>query len=266
MSIDLFKYDGKRALIIGGATGMGAATARRVTELGGEVVVMDVADITYPVKQAVKVDLTKQASVDAALDQLEGEFHAIFACAGVADGTPNLMAINFTSQRHMIERLVERNALPPRSAIAMITSVAGLGWQQELETIGELLATPDWASANKWIEAHPDLENYVFSKQTMNAYVAQKAFPLLERGLRINAIQPGPTDTPLARANAEVWLGYAADYNRAASVETLTPDHMANVLVFLCSDASSGMSGEAFLVDQGQVNATMSGGYVPKGG
>jgi enoyl-[acyl-carrier-protein] reductase (NADH) len=40
---------------------------------------------------------------------------------------------------------------------------------------------------------------------------------------------------------------------------------MANTLVFLCSDAASGMNGESFLVDQGQVNATMSGGYVPEG-
>ncbi len=266
MSIDLFKYDGKRALVIGGATGMGAATARRVAELGGEVIVMDVADITYPVKQAIQVDLTQQASVDEALGQIEGELHAVFACAGVADGTPNITTINFISQRHLVERLVERGTLPPRSAIAMISSVAGLGWQMEMETIGELLATPDWAAAAEWIAAHPDRDNYVFSKQAMSAYVAQQAFPLLKRGLRINAIQPGPTDTPLARANAEIWLGYAADYNRAASVETLTPDHMANTLVFLCSDAASGMNGESFLVDQGQVNATLSGGYKPEGG
>ena len=58
----------------------------------------------------------------------------VFACAGVGDGTPNLMAINFLSQRHMIDRLVERGSLPPRGAIAMISSVAGLGWQMEMET------------------------------------------------------------------------------------------------------------------------------------
>ncbi len=263
MGIDLFRYDGKRALIIGGATGMGAATAQAVAELGGEVIVMDIADITYPVKQAIQVDLTKQASVDAALDQIEGNIDAVFACAGVADGTPNLMTINFISQRYLIERLLERNALPPRSSVAMISSVAGLAWQQDLETILEFLDTPDWESATEWINTHSDSDSYVFSKQAMNAYVARQAFPFLQRGLRINAIEPGPTDTPLARANAEIWLGYAADYNRGASVETLTPEHMANALVFLCSDAASGMNGVSFLVDQGQVNATISGGYKP---
>jgi len=198
MGIDLYRYDGKRALVIGGATGMGAATAQAVAELGGEVIVMDVADISYPVKQAIHVDLTQQSSVDAALDEIEGELHAIFACAGVADGTPNLMTINFISQRHLIERLLERNALPPRASIAMISSVAGMGWQMELETLAELLDTTTWEAACDWIDKHPDRDSYVFSKQAMNTYVARQAFPLLKRGLRINAIEPGPTDTPLA--------------------------------------------------------------------
>ena len=145
----------------------------------------------------------------------------------------------------------------------MISSVAGLGWEMELELIKEFLDTPDWAAAAEWIAAHPEHDNYLFSKKAMSAYVARSSYALLKKGLRINAIQPGPTDTPLARANADIWLGYAADYNRGASVETLTPDHMANTLVFLCSEAAAGMNGVSFLVDQGQVNATVSGGYVP---
>lgn len=146
----------------------------------------------------------------------------------------------------------------------MISSVAGMGWQMELETLAELLDTTTWEAACDWIDKHPDRDSYVFSKQAMNTYVARQAFPLLKRGLRINAIEPGPTDTPLARANAELWLGFAADYNRAASVETLTPAHMANALVFLCSEAASGINGTSFLVDQGQVNSTISGGYKPE--
>ncbi len=264
MSIDLLKYDGKRALVIGGATGMGAATARRVMELGGEAIVMDVAEIPFQVAQSIHVDLTDFVSVEGALGQVEGEVHAVFACAGVADGTPNLMAINFTSQRFLIERLIERDALPPRSAIAMISSVAGMTWQQELETLNEFLDAPDWTAATDWIAKHPDCETYRFSKQAMNAYAARQALLLLKRGLRINTIEPGPTDTPLARANAEIWLGYAEAYNRAAGVETLTPDHMANALVFLCSDAAAGVNGTSLLVDQGQVNATVSGGYQPE--
>ena len=46
MKADAFRYDGKRALVVGGATGMGAAVAELVQDLGAEVIVMDYAPVT----------------------------------------------------------------------------------------------------------------------------------------------------------------------------------------------------------------------------
>ena len=261
MGIEAFRYDGRRALVIGGATGMGAATARAVAELGGEVTVMDVAEVDFDVAQAVRVDLRDKDSVDRALGELEGPFHAVFCCAGVADGTPGIMLINFTAQRHLVEQLLDRGAIPRGSAIAMVSSVAGLGWQQALPRLGEFLDTPDWESAAAWVAEHEGTDNYSFSKQAMNAYIARQAFPLLQRGIRINGIEPGPTDTPLARANEDIWLGFARAYNDAAGVGFLTPEQMAQTLVFLCSDAASGMSGVSFLVDQGQIGSGIAGTF-----
>ena len=65
---DQFRYDGKRAVIVGGATGMGAAAAQLLTDLGAEVVVLDVQDIPYSPDQTARVDLRSGASIDAALD------------------------------------------------------------------------------------------------------------------------------------------------------------------------------------------------------
>lgn len=262
MGNEAFRYDGKRALVVGGATGMGAATAQVVADLGGEVVVMDVAEIDLPVKQAIRVDLRDKESVDAAVDEISaGPLDAVFCCAGVADGTPGIMLINFTAQRHLVERLLERDALPRGAAIAMISSVAGLGWQQALPTLGEFLDTPDWESAAAWVAEHEGTDNYVFSKQAVNAYIARQAFPLLKRGIRINGIEPGPTDTPLARANEDLWLGFAKGYNEAAGVDFLTSRQMAETLAFLCSPAASGVNGVSFLVDQGQVNSGITGSF-----
>ncbi len=58
----------------------------------------------------------------------------------------------------------------------------------------------------------------------------------LKQGIRINAICPGPTDTPLAQANKEMWLGFGADYRAEVGVEAATPLEQAYPLVFLCSD------------------------------
>src|SRR5262249_28474723 len=92
---DQFRYDGRRAVVVGGATGMGAAAARLLAELGAEVVALDLQAIPYEVDRAVHVDLRSVASIDAALDEVGGPIDALFACAGIAtDGVP-LMQVNF---------------------------------------------------------------------------------------------------------------------------------------------------------------------------
>lgn len=250
-------YEAKQVLVVGGATGMGAAAAKRAAALGAEVTVLDVAEVDFPVKQFIKVDLRDKASVDAVIAQLNGPFQAVFSCAGVADGTRGVMLINFISQRRLIEGLVAKGALPRGSAIAVISSAAGYGWQASLPLIKELLAIPDWEGQANWVEARKtddmmtNADGYMFSKRSVCAYVASEALPLLKKGIRINSILPGATDTPLARANADVWLAHATDYRTAAGVKHLQPEEMAETLIFLCSPAASGITGENILVDRG---------------
>src|SRR6185503_2959372 len=118
-SFDAFRYDGKRALVVGGATGMGAATAELVQDAGAEVVVMDRAEVTLPGVKAISLDLADKASIDAAVDECGGPVHALFSCAGVADGTPGIERINFIGHRHMIERMLAGGMLPSGSSIGM---------------------------------------------------------------------------------------------------------------------------------------------------
>ena len=257
MGDDVFRYDGKRVLVVGGATGMGAAAAQQAGELGAEVVVMDVADISYPVAKSIKVDLRDRANVDAAIDEVGGPVDAILACAGVADGTPGIMLINFTSQRHLVERMIREGKVNKGGAIGFISSVAGLGWMQNLDQVKDFLATPDWDAAAAWVEAHEGTDSYSFSKQAINCYVSQQALPMLKAGLRINAILPGPTVTPLAEANADTWLAFGTPYREEAGVSHLQPAEMGNTLLFLCSPAASGVNGVTLLVDQGHVNASL---------
>jgi NAD(P)-dependent dehydrogenase (short-subunit alcohol dehydrogenase family) len=258
--VNAFGYEDKRVLVIGGATGMGAAAAKIVSGLGAEVVVMDVADVDYPVSESIKVDLRDKARVDAAVRSIEGAVDAVFACAGVADGTGGLMLINFTSQRYIVEQLVESGALGRGGSVVMISSVAGLGWQQAIPTVLDFLRQGSWEAESAWIAANSS-DNYSFSKMAINTYVADSAFPLLQKGIRINAILPGPTDTPLARANADTWLTFGADYRAAAGVETLVPDQMGNVMAFLGSDAASGINGVTLLVDAGHVSSGITGSF-----
>jgi NAD(P)-dependent dehydrogenase (short-subunit alcohol dehydrogenase family) len=261
MDADSFRFDGKRALVVGGATGMGAATAALVQDLGAEVVVMDYAEVTLPGVKAINLDLRDKASIDAALDECGGPIHALFSCAGAADGTPGIEKINFIGHRHLIDRALAADLLPRGSAIAMISSAAGLGWEGNLDLLKEYLDTPDFDSAAAWIEAHPDKADYMWSKQAINAYVARQACPFLKRGVRINAICPGPTDTPLAQANKEIWLGFGSDYRGEVGIEASRPLEQAYPLVFLCSDAAAYLNGVTIVTDAGYVSSGITGSY-----
>jgi len=144
---DAFRYDGKRAVVVGGATGMGAAAAELLQSAGAEVVVMDYAEVSLAGAKAIHVNLAERDSIDAAFDQIGGPVDALLSCAGVADGTPGIEKINFIGHRHLIDRLFADDLLPRGSAIGFISSAAGLGWESNLPKIKEYLATPDFDSA-----------------------------------------------------------------------------------------------------------------------
>ena len=252
-----FRYDGKRALVVGGATGMGAAVAELVQDAGAETVVMDFAEVKLPGAKAIHVNLGEQASIDAALAECTGRVDALFSCAGVADGTPNLEKINFIGHRYMIDLLLSRGMLTRGSAIGFISSAAGLGWEPNLPLLNEYLDISDFDAAAQWAQEHLKTD-YMFSKQAICAYVAREAMSLLKQGIRINGICPGPTDTPLAQANKEMWLGFGSDYRDAVGVEASTPLEQAYPLVFLCSDAAAAITGTTMITDAGYFAAGMT--------
>jgi NAD(P)-dependent dehydrogenase (short-subunit alcohol dehydrogenase family) len=259
-TFDAFRFDGKRALVVGGASGMGAAAAEVVRDAGAEVVVLDFAEITLPGVKAIHVNLAERESVDAALDACGGTVDALFSCAGVADGTPGIERINFIGHRYLIDRLLERDMLPGGSAIGMISSAAGLGWEANLEALEELLDTTEWDAAVQWT-VDKGWADYLHMKQAMCAYVARQAHPFFKRGIRINAICPGPTDTPLAQANKEMWLGFAADYRADVGSQPSTPLEQAYPLVFLCSDAARSINGQTVVSDQGYLASGITGSF-----
>jgi NAD(P)-dependent dehydrogenase (short-subunit alcohol dehydrogenase family) len=264
-TFDAFRYDGKRALVVGGATGMGAAAAELVKDAGAEVVVMDRAEVTLPGVKAIQVDLADKASIDAAVDECGGPVHALFSCAGVADGTPGIERINFIGHRHMIDRLLADDLLPRGSAIGFISSAAGFGWRENLARLNEYLDVGDFEGATQWAQENGKAD-YMWSKLAINAYVARAAFGLLKRGVRINAILPGPTNTPLAQANKETWLTFGADFRDEVGIEAATPLEQAYPLVFLCSDAAAGVTGITMVTDAGYFSSGISGSFPPATG
>jgi NAD(P)-dependent dehydrogenase (short-subunit alcohol dehydrogenase family) len=263
---DAFNYDGKRVVVVGAATGMGNAVAQLVKDAGAEVVAMDRATIELDDVTSIRVDLADKASIAAAVAECGGHVDALFSCAGVADGTPGIERINFIGHRQMINDMIAAGMLGRGSSIGLISSAAGLGW--DAEALAELLAfldIDDFDEAAAWCVENGKAD-YRWSKQAVNTYVAREAFALLKQGIRINAILPGPTDTPLAQANAALWLGFGADYRAETGIEPFTPMEQAYPLVFLCSDAAKAISGATLVTDAGYFSSGITESFPPATG
>ena len=257
---DAFSYTGKRAVVVGGATGMGAAAAELLRDAGATVVVMDRATVSLDGVEAIHVDMSDKDSIEQATQECGGPVDALLSCAGVADGTPGIERINFIGHRHMIDLMVAGGELTRGSSIGLISSAAGFGWEQNLPLLNEYLDIRDFDAAAAWAVDHGKAD-YLWSKLAINAFVAREAFGLMQKGIRINAILPGPTTTPLAQANADTWLSFGTDYREALGAEASTPLDQAYPLVFLCSDAAASITGITVVTDIGYLASGVAGSF-----
>jgi NAD(P)-dependent dehydrogenase (short-subunit alcohol dehydrogenase family) len=253
---DVLGYQGRRVVVSGAASGMGAAAARLLVELGAEVHGLDVRPIEAPVKQSIELDLRDPASIDAAVARLPGEVHVHFNCAGLP-GPPfsnlDTMLVNFVGLRSLTEALLPR--IPSGGAVASITSVAGMGFRKNLDHVKALVGTRDFAAGRAWCEANPDKANgYLFSKQCIIWYTMARAVELVPRRVRMNCLSPAPTDTPMLPAfHAQVSRDFIEQHFLAPIGRNATPEEMAEPLVLLASDAARFVSGVNLFVDYGYV-------------
>jgi len=252
---DILGYEGTRCVVVGAATGMGEACARTLVELGAEVIALDIAPLGAPVKQAIAVDLADPASIAAAAAQIDGEIPKLFVCAGVP-GPPRwdafaTMRVNFVGVRAITEALLPQ--VPRGGAVALISSIAGVGYAKQLERLKQLCATESFEDAVAWCEKNPDVANgYLGSKQALIVYTKLRASQLVERGIRMNCLLPAPTETPmLASFHAQVGGAENLELFVAPIGRNATSGEMALPLIALNSDAMSFVSGHDLEVDFG---------------
>lgn len=263
---DVLGYEGRTVVVTGAASGMGAAAAVMLVELGAEVHALDVASIAAPVKQSIEVDLADAASIEAAAGRLPEQIDVLFHCAGVP-GPPRFdalqtMLVNFVGLRHLTETLLDRIA--DGGAVAAISSVAGMGWSKNLEHVKALMEVTDFEAARAWCAARPDVANgYLFSKQCIIYYTKLLAVRLLEREIRVNCISPSPTDTAmLPDFHAQAGQAFIDEHFMSPVGRNASPEDMAGPLVFLGSRLAGFVSGQDLSVDFGYKASVETGAKV----
>jgi NAD(P)-dependent dehydrogenase (short-subunit alcohol dehydrogenase family) len=254
----------KRVLLTGASTGIGNATLQRLVADGHQVTTLDVKDAPEGSSRHLHCDLSDPASIDAAVEQLDGPFDALGNIAGVAGsmGAELVLRVNVYGLRHITERLLAAGKIARGGSIVNIASLAGMAWQRHLERIAALDAAPDFVAG---IEVARAFENggpaaYVLSKEWVVSYTQRLAGQLLAQGIRVNSVSPGPVLTPLfpyfendAGREQMAWMN--EQVGRAAE-----PDDEAAAIVWLAVGDSGWVNGVDLPVDGG-LSAGMRTGW-----
>jgi NAD(P)-dependent dehydrogenase (short-subunit alcohol dehydrogenase family) len=258
--VNVWSYEGRRAVVTGCASGIGAATAHELHELGAEVIGLDRHHATRDLDDFVEVDLGRRDSVEAAASQI-GRVDALFNCAGLSNGAPDadqLLLVNFIALRHLTELVTA--TMRRGSAVVSVASLGGQGWEQNLPTVLEFVATPGWDEAVAWSNAHPEQFErgaYGFSKQAVIVYTKVRCVDLASRDIRINSIGPGVTETPMLVDTVRSMGGdpTALDRVPAPLGRRAKPEEQARALVYLNSGAASYVTGQNLWTDAGYMGA-----------
>ena len=249
-----FSYDGKRVVVTGAASGMGAATVTMLEQCGAEVHALDVAPCSGPAAKAYETDCGDPTAIDATLSAIGGPVHALFNVAGVPQthAPDRVFGVNFLGLRHITEQVLD-GMMTDGGAVAHVASKAGSGWANHLAPIREVLATPDYAAGMAWASANlaEQGDPYFFSKECVVVYTMQRSYELLERGIRMNCLSPGPVESPMMPKFREALGSSLLDWTADQVGRMGRPDEMAGPLVFLNSDEASYVNGFDLMADGG---------------
>jgi NAD(P)-dependent dehydrogenase (short-subunit alcohol dehydrogenase family) len=267
---DLWRYDGRRVVVTGCASGIGEHVARQLTELGAEVVGLDRRRPVLQLKEFHEVDLADPVSIGQAASAIGGHVDSLFNVAGVSSGIGDpllVVTINFLGTRRFTEALIP--TMPAGSSIVSVSSLAASGYLEHKHVTAGLVDTPTFDDGIEWCRLHPDAladGGYRLSKEAIILYCMKNAVPLGAGGIRINCTGPGVTETPILD---QLRSAYGQDYLDTIPKplgRVAEPSEQAAVLVFLNSTAASYITGQVLWVDGGnvasQIASSLQGGEI----
>jgi len=260
---DVLGYEGKSVVVTGAASGMGQAAAQILVDLGASVTALDIKPTTVAVARSLEIDLRDRVSIESVAAAIDGPVDGLFSCAGLP-GPPfkelDTIVVNFVGARHLAELLVPK--MGEGSAISVISSSAAIGWQDHIKVLTELLETDGFDGAVAWLEANEkkwSWSGYAYSKYAIDAWVGWWYPVLGRRGIRINCINPGPTETAMMPAFQDFAGKEIVDQSIGPVGRYSTAEEQAWPLVCLGSPRLSYVGGEVLWTDGGWNGAMTMG-------
>jgi NAD(P)-dependent dehydrogenase (short-subunit alcohol dehydrogenase family) len=243
------RLEGRTAVITGGCSGIGLATARRFAAEGAHVVIGDV-DARAGAEVAAEIDATFVPTDVTDPDQVAALFAAANQSGGSVDVAFNNAGISPPEDDSILETSL---AVWQRVQEVNLTSVylcckEALGYMRE-QRRGSIINTASFVAV---MGAATSQVSYTASKGGVLSMSRELGVQFAREGIRVNALCPGPVNTPLLRKL------FASDPERAQrrlvhipAGRFAEPEEIANAALFLASDESSFVNATTFLVDGG---------------
>ncbi len=243
----------KTIVVTGCASGIGKATAKLVKRLGGDVLGVDVNKTEEHVDELYIADLSDRRTVKALINALPTRIDGIANIAGLPPTAPaeKVLLVNLVGLKFFTENMIPK--LNDGASIVNLASLAGFGWPQAMDAIraSEDLDFEDVEDfIRRWNVGNEGGRSYFFSKEALVVWTMRNRWTWRERGIRMNAVSPGPVDTPILKDFIET-LGERAEEDMRVMDRPGTPEDVAPVVAFLLSDMTRWIRGANIPCDGG---------------
>ena len=241
------KLDGKTAVVTGGSSGIGYATARKIRELGAKVIITgrnpeavdkaagEIGAVGLVADQASLDDT--DALVEFAKEELGG-VDVLFINAGIAAFAP-------------VEHLTEEQF---DATMNINFKGAFFTLQKFLPILRDGASVINLSSINAYT-GMPNTAVYAASKAALNSLTRTAAYELAPRKIRVNAVNPGPTNTAifgkLGMPDEAIQEFASAMQNRIPLKRFGEPEDVATLVAFLASDEAGFITGAEYNIDGG---------------
>ena len=239
------------AIVTGAGSGIGAATARLLSERGDQVVCADVRletaeQTAHDLREAiaVEVDVSSSASCGQMVEQSMrhfGDVHSIVTCAGIEKH-----GAGHEFDEDDFDRIIAVNLKGTwLSARAAVRTMITLGHGGTVVMIGSINS----------VVGNPGASAYCASKGGVLMLGRALALDWAPFGIRVNIVGPGVVDTPMSARSLSIPERRAKMMEKTPLGRPAPPEEIASVIAFLTSDASSFMTGAYVPVDGGTLAA-----------
>lgn len=239
----MMKLNGKIALITGGSSGIGLAIARRFVNEGARVFITgrreaalaEAVALTQGQIETIAGDLTSpddRARLFETLQAKAGRLDILVNASGVAEPA----SLEEMAEAHF-DRIFDLNV---RAMVLTVRQgLALMGEDSAIVLVGSIAGNMP----------NPGYGTYSASKAAVRSYARTWSHELAPRGIRVNTLSPGPTDTPMFdQASDEVRNALSA---RIPARRLGNPEEVAAAALFLASDESRYISGTELVIDGG---------------